>query len=137
MDAVLLSNGVGFTVNKPSGQQMDADPQVPPGDERRRSQRVVIEIPVTLEMTISGTKAKVSAKTASVNDRGATLQCTKNLPAQTRFDLFNQRTGRSQSCRVTRSPTDMKKGYLVPVEFAVPEPGFWGISFPPPGWKPS
>jgi len=124
-------------VNKAFAQQINADPQAPPADERRRSQRVVIEIPVTLEMMISGTKAKVSATTASVNDRGATLQCTKNFPAETKLDLFNQRTGKTQSCRVTRPPTDINKGYLIPVEFVMPAPGFWGICFPPPGWKPS
>jgi hypothetical protein len=128
--------GIG-TVNNPSSQQVDTGPQAHPADERRRSQRVIIQIPVMLELTtVSGTKAKVSAKTAAVNDHGATVLCTKNFPAETKFDLVNERTGGKQSCRVTRTAVENKHGYLIPVEFVVPVPGFWGISFPPPGWKP-
>jgi hypothetical protein len=116
-------------------QQVDTGPQLQPAEERRRSQRVMIQIPVVLEMTLAGTKTTVRAKTASVNDHGAMLLCTKNLPVETKFDLVNERTSQKQSCRVTRSAIENQQGYLIPVEFAVPTPGFWHICFPPPGWK--
>jgi hypothetical protein len=116
--------------------QIDAGPQLLPGDERRRSQRVMIRIPVTLEMTVAGKKVTVRAGTASVNDHGAMLLCTKNLPMDTTFEMVNDRTNEKQSCRVTRTATENQQGYLIPVEFAAPAPGFWHISFPPPGWKP-
>jgi hypothetical protein len=116
--------------------QIDAGPQLLPGDERRRSQRVMIRIPVTLEMTVAGKKVTVRAGTASVNDHGAMLLCTKNLPVDTTFEMVNDRTNEKQSCRVTRAATENQQGYLIPVEFAAPAPGFWHISFPPPGWKP-
>jgi hypothetical protein len=116
--------------------QIDAGPQLLPGDERRRSQRVMIRIPVTLEMTVAGKKVTVRAGTASVNDHGAMLLCTKNLPVDTTFEMVNDRTNEKQSCRVTRTATENQQGYLIPVEFAAPAPGFWHISFPPPGWKP-
>jgi hypothetical protein len=122
-------------MNKPASQ-IDAGPQLLPGDERRRSQRVMIRIPVTLEMTVAGKKVTVRAGTASVNDHGAMLLCTKNLPVDTTFEMINDRTNEKQSCRVTRTATENQQGYLIPVEFAAPAPGFWHISFPPPGWKP-
>jgi hypothetical protein len=122
-------------MNKPASQ-IDAGPQVLPGDERRRSQRVMIRIPVTLEMTVAGKKVTVRAGTASVNDHGAMLLCTKNLPVDTAFEMVNDRTNEKQLCRVTRTATENQQGYLIPVEFAAPAPGFWHISFPPPGWKP-
>jgi hypothetical protein len=122
-------------MNKPASQ-IDAGPQLLPGDERRRSQRVMIRIPVTLEMTVAGKKVTVHAGTASVNDHGAMLLCTKNLPVDTIFEMVNDRTNQKQSCRVTRTATENQQGYLIPVEFAAPAPGFWHISFPPPGWKP-
>jgi hypothetical protein len=113
----------------------DAGPQLQPAEERRRSQRVIIQIPVTLELMVSGTKVTVRAKTASVNDHGAMLICTRNFPVETKFDLVNDRTAKKQSCRVARTAIENPQGYLIPVEFAVPAPGFWNISFPPPGWK--
>jgi hypothetical protein len=123
------------TVNK-QPMQADVGPQVQPAEERRRSQRVIIQVPVILEMMIAGKKITAKAITASVNDQGAMLLCTKSFPVETRFDLINERTAQKQSCRVTRTAVENPQGYLIPVEFAVPAPGFWNISFPPPGWKP-
>jgi len=126
--------GVG-TVSKQSQQQADTGPQLQPAEERRRSQRVMIRIRVTLEMTLAGKRITLPAVTASVNDHGAMLLCTRNFPVDTRFDLINERTAQKQSCRVTRAALENPQGYLIPVEFAAPAPGFWHISFPPPGWK--
>jgi hypothetical protein len=123
------------TVNK-QAPVVDAGPQLQPADERRRSQRVIIQVPVTLETTVAGAKVTVRAKTASVNDHGAMLICTKNFPVETKLDLVNERTAKKQTCRVTRMAVENQQGYLIPVEFATAEPGFWNISFPPPGWKP-
>lgn len=123
------------TMIKPS-VQVDAGPQLQPAEERRRSQRVIIQVPVTLEMVVAGQKMTVKATTASVNDQGAMLLCTKSFPVETKFDLINERTAQKQSCRVTRASVENPQGYLIPVEFAAATPGFWHISFPPPGWKP-
>lgn len=122
-------------LNKPSGQ-VESGPQLQPADERRRSQRVMIQVPVTLEMVVSGTKMTVRAKTASVNDQGAMLICTRNLPVETKLELVNDRTAKKQICKVSRAAMENQQGYLVPVEFASASPGFWNICFPPPGWKP-
>jgi hypothetical protein len=117
--------------------QADTGPQLQPAEERRRSQRVIIRIPVTLELTVAGAKKMtIRATTASVNDHGAMLMCMKNFPVAATFDLINDRTSGKQSCRVTRASVENQGGYLIPVEFAAPAPGFWHISFPPPGWKP-
>jgi len=123
------------SVNKPAAQ-VDAGPQLQPAEERRRSQRVIIQVPVTLELEAGGSKVTVKAKTASVNDQGAMLICTKNFAVDTRFELVNDRTSKRQSCRVTRTAAENQQGYLIPVAFSASAPGFWQISFPPPGWKP-
>jgi hypothetical protein len=116
--------------------QADAGPQLLLGDERRRSQRVMIRIPVTLEVMVAGKKVTVHAGTASVNDHGAMLLCTKSFPVDTLLDMINDRTAQKQTCRITRTATENQQGYLIPIEFLDPAPGFWHISFPPPGWKP-
>src|SRR5260370_17198799 len=93
------------TANK-QPQQADTGPQLQPAEERRRSQRVMIQIPVVLEMTSGGTKTTIHAKTASVNDHGAMLLCTKNFPVKTKFELFNNRTSQNHTFPFT--PTALK-----------------------------
>jgi len=106
------------------------------GEERRRSQRVMVRIPVTLQFIVAGKPVTVKATTASVNDHGAMLSCTRPLSTDTKLELQNDRTGDKLPCRVTRTPIENTDGYLIPVEFSVPAPGFWRISFPPRDWKP-
>src|SRR5262245_62176273 len=110
--------------------------QLLPGDERRRSQRVMVRVPVTVSLSINGQKAVFEGVTVSVNDHGAMLSCKRSIAAGTKLELKNDRSGRSQACRVTRTPVESQQSYLIPVEFLASAPGFWGISFPPTNWKP-
>ena len=107
-----------------------------PGEDRRRSQRVMVRVPVTLQFTVAGKSLTVQATTVSVNDHGAMVLCTRTLPADGKLELRNDRTGEKLPCRVTRKPIENSDGYLLPVEFSAPAPGFWRISFPPTDWKP-
>ena len=106
-----------------------------PGEERRRSQRVMIRVPVTLYVTIAGKPVTIRAETVAVNDHGAMLLCTRTLDAATQFEIQNDHTRERLGCRVTRPPRDTPEGYLIPIEFAAPAASFWQISFPPPNWK--
>lgn len=108
----------------------------PPGEERRRSQRVMIRVPVTLQVTIANQVVTIRAVTVGVNDHGAMLLCTRTLAADTKLELQQDRTSQRLRCRVTRTPRDSPEGYLIPVEFEATTPGFWHISFPPTDWKP-
>jgi hypothetical protein len=108
--------------------------QVLPGEERRRSQRVMIRVPVTL--TVAGQKVALEAVTVSVNDHGALLQCSKTIATGAKVELHNIRSNQKQACRVTRAAIESQQSYLIPVEFLALAPGFWGISFPPTDWKP-
>ena len=106
------------------------------GEDRRRSQRVLLRVAVTVLATVQGKPIRVSAFTVSVNDHGALLLCPQMFLAGARFDLENDRTGEVQPCRTTRPPADTGDGYHVPVEFEKSAPNFWRISFPPPDWRP-
>lgn len=107
------------------------------GEERRRSQRVIIRVPVTLEATMSGQKIKAEAFTVAVNIHGAMVLCARLFDAETRLELRNERTTERTEVRVTRTPRESAEGYLIPLEFTVPSPKFWQISFPPENWKSS
>ena len=96
----------------------------------------MIRVPVTLELTIADKKLTLEAKTASVNDHGAMLICSRTLAADTGLQMQNNRKQETQACRVTRTPVEGPEGYLIPVEFSTPAPGFWRITFPPTNWKP-
>jgi hypothetical protein len=122
-------------VSKPASQGSQGQ-QLLPGEERRRSQRVVVRVPVTLQFTVAGQKVSVRATTVSLNDHGAMVSCARTLPLETKLELQNGRTMEKITCRVTRSPVECPEGYLIPIEFATRAPGFWRISFPPTDWKP-
>jgi hypothetical protein len=107
-----------------------------PGEERRRSQRVVIRVPVILHFTPAKPGKPFTAYTVVVNDHGAMLICERTFEAETRFELENAHTHQRTACRVTRPPRHSPEGYFIPVEFSKPAPGFWAISFPPWDWKP-
>jgi len=105
--------------------------------ERRRSQRVIIRVPVSLVATIRDQKIAISAHTVAVNIHGAMLLCPRPLDAETQVEMQNERTRQCANARVTRAPRESAEGYLIPVEFSSPTPSFWQITFPPTNWKPS
>jgi len=106
------------------------------GEERRRSQRVMLRIPVVLRTIVAGKTVTTNAATVSVNDHGAMLTCARTFASDTTVEVQNERTGEKMNCRVTRTPIENTDGYLIPVEFASSAPAFWRISFPPRDWKP-
>jgi len=105
------------------------------GEERRRSHRVIIRVPVTLVVTENGQTVKISAHTVAVNIHGAMVVCPRTLEADATLEVVNDRTNEKVASRVTRAPRDSSEGFLIPVEFTSPSPNFWQISFPPANWK--
>jgi len=106
-----------------------------PGEERRRSQRVIIRVPVTLVVTENGQTLRISAHTVAVNIHGAMVVCPRTLDADTRMEVVNERTEQKIDSRVTRTPRESAEGYLIPLEFTSPSPNFWQITFPPTNWR--
>jgi hypothetical protein len=115
----------------------DHESSLLPGDERRRSQRVIIRVPLTLELSKEGKSFMVSAHTVAVNIHGAMVLCRESLDSDTKVEIINDRTRERASARVTRAPRHSAEGFLTPLEFVKPFPMFWQISFPPSNWKPS
>jgi hypothetical protein len=106
-----------------------------PGEERRRSQRVIIRVPVTLVLTENGRSARIPAHTVAVNIHGAMVVCRRSLEADAKLEVVNGRTEEKVASRVTRTPRESPEGFLIPLEFTSPSPNFWQISFPPTNWK--
>jgi len=115
----------------------DHEASLLPGDERRRSQRVIIRVPLTLELSKGGKSFMVSAHTVAVNIHGAMVLCRESLDSDTKVEIINDRTRERATARVTRAPRHSAEGFLTPLEFVNPFPMFWQISFPPSNWKPN
>lgn len=107
------------------------------GEERRRSQRVLLRVRATLHFDVQGKPTSVAVTTLSVNNHGALLVSPRNIPASSQMVLEHGFTRQKVGCKVSRTPREMPEGFHVPVEFDPPAPGFWQIDFPPPDWKPS
>ncbi len=105
------------------------------GEERRRSQRVIIRVPVTLVLEQNGKSLKISAYTVAVNIHGAMVLCNRAIDENTALEISNDRTGEKIGARSTRAPRESPEGFLIPVEFVAQSPNFWQISFPPTNWK--
>jgi hypothetical protein len=114
-----------------SNDQLDHAASLLHGEDRRRSQRVIIRVPVTLELTKGGKMLKVSAYTIAVNIHGAMIICPESVDSETKVEIINDRTRDRANARVTRTPRHSAEGYLIPLEFDKPFPMFWQISFPP------
>jgi hypothetical protein len=118
----------------PKGQS-DREASLIAGEDRRRSQRVIIRIPIVLEVTVAGKEMTLSANTVAVNMHGAMVLSSRLLDAETKLVILNERTHERASARVTRAPRESPEGFLIPLEFDKPAPAFWQITFPPSNWK--
>lgn len=107
------------------------------GEERRRSHRVIIRVPIQMEIALGGKDVVVNAITVAVNIHGAMVVCPRMLEAGTELVIRNDRTREKATARVTRAPRESAEGFLIPLEFTTPSPKFWQITFPPANWKPS
>ena len=87
------------------------------GEDRRRSQRVMVRVPVTLLVKAAGQDLRISAHTVEVNIHGAMVMSPRSFDAETQMELENGRTNETVVCRVTRAPRESSEGFLIPLEF--------------------
>lgn len=127
------------TTKLPAPQAKPVAPPVRPllfGEERRRSQRVLLRVRANVHVVLQGKEAMFEVTTLSVNDHGALIVMERTLPLESRLVLENCGTKQRVTCKVTRPPREMPEGYHIPLEFDSPAPDFWKIAFPPTDWRP-
>jgi hypothetical protein len=107
-----------------------------PSISRRRSQRVIMSIPVTVKWQgPSGEEIEETTASLVLNAHGALLPIARPLKAGQTLRLINRTTDREQPCRVVHLG-EMTGGKIhVGLEFLQPAPEFWNISFPPENWS--
>lgn len=107
-----------------------------PEPSRRRSQRVILTLPVIVssEGVTNGPAFQEETHTLVVNLHGALIVLEARVTKGQRLRLKNRATQAEQICRVASlGPVADGKGQ-VGVEFLQPSPDFWQISFPPEDW---
>jgi hypothetical protein len=106
-----------------------------PGEERRRSQRVLLRVRANVYVNLRDKQTTLEVRTLSVNPFGAMIISAENLAPHTRLVLENTITRERISCCVVRAAKEMPDGFHIPVQFDIPAPKFWMIDFPPEDWR--
>lgn len=102
---------------------------------RRRSERVMLQVPVVLKTkTRQGQDVQEETQTMVVNAHGGLLKLKMELQAGQPIVLVNSKTKMEQSCRVVRVENPPGGNFAVAFEFDRPAPHFWPITFPPADW---
>jgi c-di-GMP-binding flagellar brake protein YcgR len=98
-------------------------------EERRRAQRVLLRVPVRIQVT--GKTQTLEGATHTVSATGALITLSEGLPQGTKISIENVTTSKKVEAQVPRPAQFSSEGSLVPVEFTAPAPNFWNVFFPP------
>ena len=103
---------------------------------RRRSERVVLRVPVGLSALMpDGKQISIEAHTLVVNAHGGLLNVGVEMVRGQRIRLSNLKTEIVTTGRVVRVEGPEEGRFSVAFEFESPAPHFWPISFPPADWS--
>ena len=107
----------------------------PEPSNRRRSERVMLQIPITvLTESLDHNKLQEATHTLVVNAHGGLMKLKMELLAGQPITLVNPQSGMQQSCRVVRVDESGTDHFAVAFEFDQPAPKFWPVVFPPRDW---
>jgi len=112
--------------------------QVAEKNTQRRSQRVLVAVPIAVLLARPNQKP-ISEKTSTlvVNAHGALVLLAMKLFAGDPVTLINPQTDEQQPARVVYLGPQQADKQEIGIEFVKPSPLFWRIAFPPRDWTPS
>jgi hypothetical protein len=111
--------------------------QVGEKNTQRRSQRVLIGLPVSVVLARPSQKPILEhTKTLAVNAHGALVLLAMKVFAGDPVTLINPQTEEQQLSRVAHIGSRESEKQEVGIEFMKPAPLFWRIAFPPGDWTP-
>jgi len=104
---------------------------------RRRSQRVLMTVPVRVSgQTGAGLPFEEDTLTRAISAHGALILVSKQVHRGQRLTLSNVQTRAALECVVAHIDRRQSNQPQVGVEFALPNPMFWHVAFPPKDWTP-
>ena len=116
----------------PNGNPFPAGPEA----TRRRSQRVILSLPVTVrtEDGPKDTSFEEDTHTLVVNLHGALIVLAGKVTKGQKLRMTNRATKAEQVCKVASFGPKSGGKTQIGIEFLKPSPDFWQISFPPEDW---
>jgi hypothetical protein len=117
---------------------MGQPPNIPahPGP-RRRSQRVLMQVPVRLCGTdAQGKKFEEETATLAINAHGALVLMQARVISGGKVQLQHNLTKEEQECHVAFLGPVRSGKSEVGLEFSDARPSFWRVAFPPEDWTP-
>ena len=107
-----------------------------PDANRRRSQRVILSVPVTVSGDAAKGKFTENTKTLVVNAHGALITLAAKVSQGQQLELKSVTNPEMQVCKVVYIGPSVQGQTQVGVEFTMPAPHFWHVAFPPENWTP-
>lgn len=102
---------------------------------RRRSQRVLMQVPVRIHGTDSqGHTFEEETETLAINAHGALILVTARLTSGGKVMLQHKRTQEEQDCHVVFLGPVRAGRAEIGLEFSEARPSFWRVAFPPEDW---
>jgi hypothetical protein len=106
------------------------------GKQRRRSQRVMLSLPVTVSGETREGPFQEETHTIVVNAHGALITLAAKISQQQILRLKTPSHPEEQACRVTYVGPLTDGRTQLGIEFIEATPQFWHIAFPPEDWAP-
>jgi PilZ domain len=103
---------------------------------RRRSQRVLMTIPVRVSGKAGAGVFDEETHTRAISAHGALILLSAQVHRGQRLTLSNVQTKAALECVVAHIDRRQKNQPQVGVEFMLPNPMFWHVAFPPKDWSP-
>jgi hypothetical protein len=106
------------------------------GLNKRRSDRVVLRVPIVLSMGMpDGMIVREEVFTKVVNAHGGLLIAETEIMAGRKIVLTNPKIKLERQCRVVRCERANSHEFAIAFEFVQPSPNFWPVAFPPANWE--
>jgi hypothetical protein len=103
---------------------------------RRKSQRILMRIAVRVSgYDELGSSFEENTNTISISPLGALILISASVKIGQRLVLSNIRTKAKVECIVAHKGERQDGGLEVGLQFALPNPTFWGVTFPPSDWS--
>ena len=104
---------------------------------RRRSQRVLMTVPVRVSgQTAVGSPFEEDTQTRAISAHGALILVSTQVHRGQRLTLSNLQTKAALECVVAHIGKSQNSEPQVGVDFMLPNPIFWHVTFPPKDWTP-
>jgi hypothetical protein len=107
-----------------------------PETNRRRSQRVILNVPVTVFGESPKGEFTEETKTLVVNAHGALIHLAAKVSQGQQLGVKSATNPEKQVCKVVYVGPTVQGQTQVGIEFTKPAPHFWHVAFPPENWTP-